>query len=81
MTVGSSLDYTLASEAESAEAALAQSPSIPPDIVIADLRLPNMSGADLLRQIKAAPAGHRGRDHDRPRFDRIRGGSHEAGRL
>jgi DNA-binding NtrC family response regulator len=52
MTVGSSLDY-LCSEAESAEAALAQSPAISPDIVIADLRLPNLSGADLLRQIKS----------------------------
>jgi two-component system response regulator AtoC len=52
MTVGSSLEY-LCSEAESAEAALAQSPAVPPDIVIADLRLPNLSGADLLRQIKS----------------------------
>jgi len=52
MTVGSSLEY-LCSEAESAEAALAQTPAVPPDIVIADLRLPNLSGADLLRQIKA----------------------------
>ena len=52
MTVGSSLEY-VCSEAESAEAALAQSPAIPPDIVIADLRLPNLSGADLLRQIKS----------------------------
>jgi two-component system response regulator AtoC len=52
MTVGSSLGY-LCSEAESAEAALAQSPAAPPDIVIADLRLPNLSGADLLRQIKS----------------------------
>jgi DNA-binding NtrC family response regulator len=52
MTVGSSLDY-ICSEAESAEAALAQSPAISPDIVIADLRLPNLSGADLLRQIKS----------------------------
>jgi len=52
MTVGSSLEY-VCSEAESAEAALAQSPAVPPDIVIADLRLPNLSGADLLRQIKS----------------------------
>ncbi|HWX37896.1 MAG TPA: sigma-54 dependent transcriptional regulator [Candidatus Sulfotelmatobacter sp.] len=51
MTVGSSLDY-ICTEAESAEAALSQSPAIPPDIVIADLRLPNLSGADLLRQLK-----------------------------
>src|SRR5258708_33407564 len=52
MTVGSSLEY-VCSEAESAEAALAQSPAIAPDIVIADLRLPNLSGSDLLRQIKS----------------------------
>jgi two-component system response regulator AtoC len=52
MTVGSSLEY-LCSEAESAEAALAQSPVAPPDIVIADLRLPHLSGSDLLRQIKS----------------------------
>src|SRR5258708_836667 len=52
MTVGNSLEY-LCSEAESAEAALAQSPAIQPDIVIADLRLPNLSGSDLLRQIKS----------------------------
>src|ERR1700719_2401310 len=52
MTVGSSLEY-VCSEAESAEAALAQSPAISPDIVIADLRLPNLSGAELLRQIKS----------------------------
>ncbi len=51
MTVGSSLEY-VCSEAESAEAALAQSRD-PPDIVIADLRLPNLSGAELLRQIKS----------------------------
>jgi two-component system, NtrC family, response regulator AtoC len=52
MTVGNSLDYAC-TEAESAEAALAQSPAIAPDIVIADLRLPNLSGADLLRQMKS----------------------------
>ncbi|HEV2522027.1 MAG TPA: sigma-54 dependent transcriptional regulator [Candidatus Acidoferrales bacterium] len=52
MTVGSSLGY-LCSEAESAETALAQSPAIVPDIVVADLRLPNLSGADLLRQLKS----------------------------
>ena len=52
MTVGGALGY-LCSEAESAEAALARSPAVTPDIVIADLRLPNLSGADLLRQIKS----------------------------
>ncbi len=52
MTVGGSLGY-VCSEAESAESALAQSPANSPDIVVADLRLPNLSGADLLRQIKS----------------------------
>jgi two-component system response regulator AtoC len=52
MTVGGTLGY-VCSEAESAEAALAQGPASAPDIVIADLRLPKLSGADLLRQIKS----------------------------
>jgi two-component system, NtrC family, response regulator AtoC len=52
MTVANSLGYEC-SEAESAEAALAQCPVIAPDIVVADLRLPNLSGADLLRQLKS----------------------------
>ncbi len=52
VTVGGALGY-LCSEADSAEAVLAQSPAITPDIVIADLRLPKLSGADLLRQIKS----------------------------
>lgn len=51
MTVGKSLEY-LCTEAESAEAALAQIPTFSPDIVVADLRLPKLSGADLLRQVK-----------------------------
>ena len=52
MTVGSSLGYAC-TEAESAEVALAQSPDVSPDIVVSDLCLPNLSGADLLRQIKS----------------------------
>jgi two-component system, NtrC family, response regulator AtoC len=52
MTVGGALGFHC-SEAESAEAALAAGPAVAPDIVIADLRLPNLSGADLLREIKA----------------------------
>ena len=51
MTVGKSLEY-LCTEAESAEAALAQIPAFSPDIIVADLRLPKLSGADLLRQVK-----------------------------
>jgi two-component system, NtrC family, response regulator AtoC len=52
MTVGGALGFHC-SEAESAEAALAAGPAGAPDIVIADLRLPNLSGADLLREVKA----------------------------
>jgi DNA-binding NtrC family response regulator len=55
-TVGGALGY-VCSEAESAEAALAQENASAPDIVIADLRLPNLSGADLLRQIKSRLPG------------------------
>ncbi len=51
MTVGASLGFTCA-EAESAEAALAYLESESPDIVLADLKLPQMSGVDLLRQVK-----------------------------
>ena len=52
MTVGQTLGY-VCTEADSAEAALAQAPAMSPDLVIADLRLPNLSGADLLRQLKS----------------------------
>ncbi len=52
MTVGGALGFHC-SEAESAEAALAAGSAVAPDIVIADLRLPNLSGADLLREIKS----------------------------
>jgi len=55
MTIGDTLGYSCA-EAESAEAVIARLPHNPPDMVVADLRLPNLSGADLLRQIKARSA-------------------------
>ncbi len=51
MTVGTSLGFVCA-EAESAEAALAQMEVESPDIILADLKLPNLSGVDLLRQVK-----------------------------
>ncbi len=51
MTVGQGLNFTC-SEAETAEAALTVIETAPPDIVVTDLKLPNLSGTDLLRKIK-----------------------------
>src|SRR5579871_4620587 len=52
MTIGTSLGF-LCSEAESAEAAIARLESEAPDLVLTDLKLPNQSGVELLRQVKA----------------------------
>jgi DNA-binding NtrC family response regulator len=51
MTVGQGLGFECA-EAESAEAALESLETAMPDIVVTDLKLPNLSGGDLLRKIK-----------------------------
>jgi len=51
MTVGQGLGFICA-EAESAEGALESVETAPPDIVVTDLKLPNLSGADLLQKIK-----------------------------
>jgi DNA-binding NtrC family response regulator len=51
MTVGQGLGFVCA-EAETAEAALESLESMPPDVVVTDLKLPSLSGADLLRKIK-----------------------------
>jgi len=51
MTVGQGMNF-LCAEAETAEAALESLETAPPDIVVADLKLPNLSGGDLLRKIK-----------------------------
>jgi len=51
MTIGASLGFACA-EAESAEAALAQLETESPDLVLADLKLPHLSGLELLRQVK-----------------------------
>ncbi len=51
-TIGASLGFDCA-EAESAEAALVYLETESPDIVLVDRRLPDMSGDDLLRRIKA----------------------------
>jgi two-component system response regulator AtoC len=51
MTIGTTLGYVCA-EAESAEAALSRLESDGPDLLLTDLKLPNMSGVELLKQAK-----------------------------
>jgi len=51
MTIGNTLGY-LCAEAESAEAALARLDSDAPDLILTDLKLPTMSGVELLKQAK-----------------------------
>jgi two-component system, NtrC family, response regulator AtoC len=51
MTVGQGLGFSCA-EAETAETALELIETNPPDIVVTDLKLPSLSGAELLRKIK-----------------------------
>jgi DNA-binding NtrC family response regulator len=51
MTVGQGLGF-LCSEAETAEAALESLETSPPDIVVTDLKLPSLSGTELLKKIK-----------------------------
>jgi two-component system, NtrC family, response regulator AtoC len=52
MTIGTSLGFAC-SEAESAEAAISRLDAEAPDVVLTDLKLPNQSGVELLRQVKA----------------------------
>jgi DNA-binding NtrC family response regulator len=51
MTVGQGLNFVCV-EAETAEAALDLLETAAPDIVVTDLKLPNLSGTDLLQKIK-----------------------------
>jgi two-component system, NtrC family, response regulator AtoC len=51
MTVGQGLGY-ICSEAETAESALEAMEMSPPDLVVTDLKLPSLSGTDLLRKTK-----------------------------
>jgi len=52
VTIGNSLGFA-SFEADSAETALARMETDAPEIVLTDLKLPNLSGVDLLRQVKA----------------------------
>ena len=52
MTIGGSLGFSC-DEAESAETASTRLETGPPDLVLTDLKLPNQSGVDLLKQIKS----------------------------
>jgi two-component system response regulator AtoC len=51
MTVGQGLNF-VCTEAETAEAALASIEHEAPDVVVTDLKLPSLSGTDLLRKAK-----------------------------
>jgi two-component system, NtrC family, response regulator AtoC len=51
MTIGTSLGFAC-NEAESAESAVTRLETDPPDLVLTDLKLPNQSGVELLKQVR-----------------------------
>jgi two-component system, NtrC family, response regulator AtoC len=51
MTIGTSLGF-VCDESESAETAATRLETDPPDLVLTDFKLPNLSGVELLKQIK-----------------------------
>jgi len=53
ITIGTSLGFACA-EAETAEAAMARLDAEAPELVLTDLKLPDKSGVELLRQVRAA---------------------------
>ena len=52
MTIGTSLGFAC-NEAESAESAVIRLETDPPDLVLTDLKLPNQSGVELLKQVRS----------------------------
>ena len=52
MTIGGSFGF-VCQEAESAEAGVTRLETDPPDLVLTDLKLPNLSGVEFLKQIKS----------------------------